>query len=495
MFHNYKQYLATKRYGVRTITTVVLACLCAGLLLASSLPWTSMSMAQGLDQPAGRAAGAPAVPSSFAELAERLGPTVVNIQVTKVAPVGNFPGTPDPDRPSGEFFRHFFQDRLPQRAPHRMQGSGSGVIISPDGYILTNNHVVDGAQEVTVTMADKQAYQARVIGRDDKTDLAVLKIVATGALPVAPLGSSSDLKVGEWVVAIGNPFGLGHTVTAGIVSAKGRVIGAGPYDDFIQTDAPINPGNSGGPLFNMRGEMVGINTAIVASGQGIGFAIPVDLVKPLIPQLKTTGTVTRGYLGVSIQAVTPELVKALKLAERQGALVSDVVSGGPAAQAGIRRGDVIVGFNDAPIHDAHDLPALVAKTPVGEGVTVTLRRDGKSQHVPVTIGKLPAERAASAEPSPAAPGQWGLQLQEITPQMAQQRGVAEASGVMVVGVQPGSPAERAGLQRGDVIREVNRQAVQSVQEVRDALAKVDNQDAVVLLVQRDQGSVFVALAR
>jgi serine protease Do len=453
-----------------------------------------MSVAQGLGQQAVHGTVAPAVPSSFAELAERLGPTVVNIQVTKVAPVAHFPAIPDFDGPSGEFFRHFFQDRMPQRAPHRMQGSGSGVIISPDGYILTNNHVVDGAQEVTVTMADKQVYKAQVIGRDDKTDLAVLKIAAKGALPVAPLGSSADLKVGEWVLAIGNPFGLGHTVTAGIVSAKGRVIGAGPYDDFIQTDAPINPGNSGGPLFNMNGEMVGINTAIIASGQGIGFAIPVDLVKPLIPQLEATGAVTRGYLGVSIQAVTPELAKGLKLTERQGALVSDVVSGSPAAQAGIRRGDVIVSYNDEPIKDAHDLPALVAKTPVGERAMVTLRRDGQSQKVPVTIGKLPTERVTSAESSKEGQSHWGLQLQDVPPQMARQRGLM-ASGVMVVGVEPGSPAERAGLQRGDIIREVNRQAVQSVQDVRDALAKADSQDAVVLLVQRDQGSVFVAMAQ
>src|SRR5262249_284004 len=406
-------------------------------------------------------AGVPVAPNSFAELAERLGPTVVNIQVAKVAPVGNFPGMPELDGPSDEFFQHFFQDRMPRRAPHRMQGSGSGVIISHDGYILTNNHVVDGAQEVTVTMADKQVYKAKVVGRDDKTDLAVLKIVAKGELPVAQMGNSTDLKVGEWVVAIGNPFGLGHTVTAGIVSAKGRVIGAGPYDDFIQTDAPINPGNSGGPLFNMKGEMVGINTAIIASGQGIGFGIPVDLAKPLIPQLMTTGGVTRGYLGVSIQAVTPELAKGLKLEERQGALVSEVVAGGPAAQAGICRGGVIVGFYDEPIKDAHDLPAVVARTPVGEHVMVILRRDGKSQKIPVTIGKLPAERAIGEEPSQETPSQWGLQLQDVTPQMARQRGLTKGSGAMVVAVQPGSPAERAGLQRGDIIRDVNRQAVQS----------------------------------
>ncbi len=482
MLYRFKQYITRRRFGARAITSVALSSLFAGLLMASSVQWTPMSVAQGLDQKATRMVRTSAIPNSFAELAERLGPTVVNVQVTKVAPVGDMQGMPDLDGPSGEFFQRFFRDRMPRREPHRMQGSGSGVIISQDGYILTNNHVVDGAQEVTVTMADKQVYK-------------VLKIAATGILPVAPMGNSTDLKVGEWVVAIGNPFGLGHTVTAGIVSAKGRVIGAGPYDDFIQTDAPINPGNSGGPLFNMNGEMVGINTAIIASGQGIGFAIPADLAKPLIPQLVSTGGVTRGYLGVSIQSVTPELAKAMKLDERQGALVSEVVSGGPAAKTGIRQGDVIVGFNDEPIKDAHDLPAMVAKTPVGEHVTVTLRRDGKTQKVPVTIGKLPAEQATSEESGQAAPSQWGLQLQDVTPQMARQRGLTEAAGVMVVGVQPGSPAERAGLQRGDVIREVNRQAVQSVQEVRDAIAKADNQDAVALLVKRNQGSVFVAMAK
>jgi serine protease Do len=507
MLHQFKQHIIGRRVRARTVISVALSSLFAGLLMASSVQWPPMSVAQGLDQKATRVVGTSAVPNSFADLAERLGPTVVNVQVTKVAPVGDVQGIPDMDGPAGEFFQRFFRDSMPRRAPHRMQekgedalrrhsrASGSGVIISQDGTILTNNHVVDGAQEVTVTTADKQEYTALVIGRDDKTDLAVLKIAAPGALPVAPMGSSTDLKVGEWVVAIGNPFGLGHTVTAGIVSAKGRVIGAGPYDDFIQTDAPINPGNSGGPLFNMNGEMVGINTAIIASGQGIGFAIPADLAKPLIPQLVSTGGVTRGYLGVSIQSVTPELAKAMKLDERQGALVSEVVSGGPAAKTGIRPGDVIVGLNDEPIKEAHDLPALVAKTPVGEHATVTLRRDGKTQQVPVTIGKLPSEQATSEVSSQAAPSQWGLHLQDVTPQRARQRGVTEAAGVMVVGVQPGSPAERAGLQRGDVIREVNRQAVQSVQEVRDALAKADNQDTVALLVTRNQGSVFVAMAK
>src|SRR5215470_18825861 len=310
MLHQFKQHIIGRRFGARAIMGVALSSLFAGLLMASSVQWTPMSVAQGFDQKATRAVGTSAVPNSFADLAERLGPTVVNIQVTKVAPVGDVQEMPDLDGPSGEFFQRFFRDRMPRREQRRMQGSGSGVIISQDGYILTNNHVVDGAQEVTVTTSDKQEYKARVIGRDDKTDLAVLKVAATGALPMAPMGHSADLKVGEWVVAIGNPFGLGHTVTAGIVSAKGRVIGAGPYDDFIQTDAPINPGNSGGPLFDMDGEVVGINTAIFSQSGGnigIGFAVPANLVKNLVPELETKGTVTRGWLGVSVQPVTPDL--------------------------------------------------------------------------------------------------------------------------------------------------------------------------------------------
>jgi serine protease Do len=492
MFHDTRQYLHDR--WKRVTTVAALSSFVAGMVVASGFDWTAVSLADSR-APAAQVMTTAGRPDSFAGLVEQLSPTVVNIQVTKTAPVGDFPGALDPDGPYGEFFKRFFPDGMPRQGPRRMQGSGSGVIISAEGYILTNNHVVDGAQEVIVTMVDQQTHKAKVVGRDPKTDLAVLKIDAKASLPVAPMGSSTDLKVGDWVVAVGNPFGLSHTVTAGIVSAKGRVIGAGPYDDFIQIDAPINPGNSGGPLFNMQGEMVGINTAIIASGQGIGFAIPVDLAKPLIPQLVKTGEVARGYLGVSIQSITPELAQALKLEERQGALVSEVVQGSPAAKAGIRQGDVIVGFNGETIDEARDLPAVVAKTPVGEDVTVTLRRDGNTQQVPVTMGKLPSEKGASAESSQITPSQWGLQLQDLTPQVARQHGLTETSGVLVLGVQPGSPAERAGLRRGDIIREVNRQAVHSVQELRDAIAKADDQEALLLLVKRDQGSIFVAMAQ
>ena len=495
MFHKLTQSISSRRFGARTIASIALCSLVVGLLVASSLQGANVSVAQGLGQGAALATETPAMPASFAALVERLGPTVVNIQVTRVAPVAGVPWMQEPDGPAGELFRRFFRDQPRRPERFRTQGSGSGVIINADGHLLTNNHVVDGAREVAVTLADQQVYQARVVGRDAKTDLAVLKIDPKQTLPVAPMGNSADLKVGEWVVAIGNPFGLSNSVTAGIVSAKGRVIGAGPYDDFIQTDAPINPGNSGGPLFNMQGEMVGINTAIIASGQGIGFAIPIDLAKPLIPQLVTAGEVTRGYLGVSIQSMTPDLAKALKLEERQGALVAEVAPGGPAAKAGIRQGDVIEGFNGESIKGAHDLPVMVAKTPVGEEATVTLQRHGKTQTVPVTVGKLPSERMAGEESGPVGQSQWGLQLQDVTPQMARQHGLPHESGVMIAGVQPDSPAERAGLQRGDLIREVNRQPVQSVQEVRDALAKGETQDAAVLLVKRDQGSLFVAMAK
>jgi serine protease Do len=495
MLHWFRHPINTRRFGKATMMAVAVSFFMVGLLMASAMQWTPTSVAQNPQSSANLTSESKALPGSFAPLAERLSPTVVNVQVTKVAPVGDFSAMPDLEGPYGEFFNRFFRERMPRPERHRMQGNGSGVIISQDGYILTNNHVVEGAQEVNVTMADKQTYKAQVVGRDPKTDLAVVKIDAKTALPVAALGNSTDIKVGDWVVAIGNPFGLGHTVTAGIVSAKGRVIGAGPYDDFIQTDAPINPGNSGGPLFNIQGEMVGVNTAIVAAGQGIGFAIPIDLTKPLIPQLVKSGGVTRGYIGVGIQSITPDLAKAMKLDKDQGALVSELVEGGPAALAGIQRGDVIVAFNGEPVQDSHALPALVAKTPIGEKVTVTLQRQGKTQEVPVTVGELPSEKSAAVEPGAASQGQWGLQLQDVTPQMARQLGLSTEAGVLVVGVQPGSPAENAGLQRGDLIREVNRQPVRSVQEVRDGIAKADNQEALLLLVQRDQGNIFVAMAK
>lgn len=368
------------------IAPLVLALLLGGGM-RSDFYRTSAAMADSPRPGLQSLSTAPTSPASFAELAQKLSPTVVHIKVTKTAQVEAWPGSQGPEGPVGELFKRFFKD-MPKHPTLQQQGTGSGVIISADGYILTNNHVVAGANTVTVTLANEQEYAASVSGGDPKTDLAVIKITAKNTLPMATLGDSETLKVGDWVLAIGNPFGLDHTVTAGIVSAKGRVIGAGPYDDFIQTDASINPGNSGGPLINTQGDIVGINTAIVPNGQGIGFAIPINTAKPLIPQLVAKGTVTRGYLGVKLQTLPPERATALKVQDHKGALVRDVMAGSPAEKAGMQRRDVIITFNNQKVESPRDLAALVATTPVGKSVTVTVLRDGSLQNLSVTVGTM-----------------------------------------------------------------------------------------------------------
>ena len=395
MMHTVQQFLQRQRFWGLAVAAVALPFFLMALVV-TGFHWTGAAEAERLGTSAQEVMTARSMPGSFADLVQQLTPTVVNI---KVAKAGDFPWPQMPEGPLGEFFKRFYQDMPRSPKQFKQQGTGSGVIISADGYIVTNHHVVDGAEEVTVTLADQRELKAQVVGRDAKTDLAVLKVEAKEPLPVASLGDSEALRVGDWVIAIGNPFGLTHTVTAGIVSAKDRVIGAGPYDDFIQTDASINPGNSGGPLFNTRGEVVGINTAIVPQGQGIGFAIAVNTAKPLIPQLVSKGEVTRGYLGVNIQSITPELAKALTLADGKGALVADVMPGTPAEKAGLKRGDVIVAFNRKAVDSSRDLPALVANTSVGQEVTLTVVRDGKQQELPITVGKLPVAEARAEAPS------------------------------------------------------------------------------------------------
>jgi serine protease Do len=495
MFDTFKRLRYHGRFGVQALLATALAFFLSGLLVASELHWIgSVDAANPGTNPQG-ALAAPARPDSFTDLARALGPTVVNIKVTKVQKTEGRAWPQMPEGPFGELFKRFFEE-MPQRPRQfRQQGSGSGVIISQDGYILSNNHVVEDADEVTVTLYNQQEYKAKVIGRDTKTDLAVLKIEPKESLPTATMGDSGSLQVGEWVLAIGNPFGLSHTVTAGIVSAKGRIIGAGPYDDFIQTDAPINPGNSGGPLFNMRGEVVGINTAIIPYGQGIGFAIPANTAKPLIPQLMSKGVVTRGYLGVNIQTITPELAKALKLSENQGALVSDVVPASPADQVGIQRGDIIVAFNDKAVDNSHDLATLAAATPVGTQARVIVLRDGKKKELSLKVGTFPADEAMAQESSQPTQTKWGLQLQDVTPEMAKQRGLTADHGVMVTGVESDSPAAEAGVHPGDILLQVNQQTVHSVADVKKAMTQADDTDTLLLLVQRDRGSFFVALAK
>ena len=507
MLSNLKQSWQNRRIKVATLALVAATCFSLGFGVSTGFNWTRPSLA--ITPPAAPTVAptpvglSPSTPGSFSELAARLSPTVVNVKVVKVEKVGNFPSFPQQEMPEGpfkDFFEKFFQEmpnmpRNPQGP--RVQGAGSGVIISTDGYVLTNNHVIEGAKEVTVTLADHQECKAKIVGRDPKTDLAVLKIEAHESFPAASLGDSDNIRVGDGVMAIGNPFGLNNTVTTGIVSAKGRVIGAGPYDNFIQTDASINPGNSGGPLFNMNGEVVGINTAIIAQGQGIGFAIPVNTVKPLIPQLETKGEVTRGYLGVSIQTITPNLEKAMKLQGQKGALVADLTANGPADKAGLQLGDVIVAYNGKEVGDSHDLPAMVAGTPIGQEAKVTVMRNGARLEIPVKVGQLPGERAENADlpegTAQPAKSKWGLSLRDLSPEMASQLHLGSDKGVVVAGVKPGSQAEEAGMQKGDVILEVNRQPISTVKDALDKINGAQNKDNLLLLVQRGNNKLFVPL--
>jgi serine protease Do len=337
-----------------------------------------------------------------------------------------------------------------------------------------------------------------VIGSDEKTDIALIKITVKHSLPAVPLGKSTNLQVGDWVIAIGNPFGLEQTVTAGIVSAKGRVIGAGPYDDFIQTDASINPGNSGGPLLNLKGEVVGINSAIFSQGGGnigIGFAIPIDMAKSIVTQLKDKGKVTRGWLGVAIQSVTPELAKSFGLKEPTGALVAEVTKDGPAEKAGLERGDVIVAFNGTPVKDSHELPALVARTPVGDKAEVTILHSGKEKTVSVKLGEL-TDQQAKASGSEDSGENWGMTVSNITPDVARRFQLERAQkGVIVTDIDPGSSAETAGLQAGDVIEEVNRQPIDSVDAFNKAMTEAKDKETLLLLAKRGNATSFFALRK
>jgi len=452
----------------------------------------SMALKPSQPQPVSASVGVetPMVPANFSELAEKVRSGVVNIQVVKKVQnagmgIPNFRGNP-----FGDFFGPFSDGTPP--GGYKQRGVGSGFVMSRDGYILTNNHVVEDADQIKVKFADGKEYEGKVVGRDPKTDLAVVKINGAADLQPLTLANSDDLKVGSWVVAVGSPFGLEQTVTAGIVSAKGRVIGSGPYDNFIQTDASINPGNSGGPLINMKGEVVGVNTAIIAGGQGIGFAIPINMVKEIAPQLKDKGHVTRGWLGVSIQEITPELGKSLGLKESKGALVAQVVSGSPAEKAGIEQGDVIVAFDGKEIGDSKDLPRTVASTPVGKTVTVKVSRDGKLMDRQVKLGEMEEKGAEVAGKSPAHKS-LGISVQNVTPDLARSFGLKNESGVLVIRVEPGSPAAEAGIREGDVISQVNRKPVKDVDDFAKKIESAKGQESVLLLIQRGQMNLFAAV--
>jgi serine protease Do len=394
--------------------------------------------------------------------------------------------------PFNDFWRRFFGGPLP-RGPQRQRSLGSGFIIDGDGSILTNNHVVENASKIVVKLSDDQEYEAKVIGRDAKTDIAIIKINAKTQLSAATFGDSDALEVGEWVVAIGNPFGLDSTVTSGIVSAKGRHIGQGPYDNFIQTDASINPGNSGGPLINLRGEVIGINTAIFSrtgGNIGIGFAIPINLVKELLPELRGKGKVVRGYLGVLIQKVTPEIAESLGMEKAYGALVANVSKGGPADQAGVKVGDVIIEFDGKEVKDSGDLPIIVARTPVNKKVRMKVLREKSEASLNVAVGELKDEEIVATAPEK---GELGLTVQRLTPQMAESLGLEKAEGLVVTAVEPGSAADDAGIRRGDVIVEVDRKAVRSVDDYKKAVAGARQGRGILFLVRRGDSTLFLAL--
>ena len=437
---------------------------------------------------------------SFAGIVESAAPAVVHVGTVSVANAADEGDSDDDGSPLGPGgpFRGFRMPHDPRwGGGEARRGAGSGFVIRKDGIVLTNNHVVEHAKEITVALSDGRKLPAKVLGRDPKTDLAVLKIDSKEPLPVVQLGDSDGLAVGDWVVAIGNPFGLDNTVTAGIVSAKGRAIGQGPYDHFIQTDASINPGNSGGPLFDEHGNVVGINTAIFSQSGGnigIGFAIPINLAKQLVPELEEKGHVTRGWLGVSIQKLTPELAESMATDGSQGALVAGVTPDSPAAKAGLQPGDVIRRWDGKPIDEPGTLSMLVAGTAVGRTVPIEVRRDGKAKDLEVTVAKLADDETASDD-GPAHRGKWGLSLRDLTPDERRERGLEAGTGVLVMGVAPDSPAAEAGVKQGDVVLQVNRRPVGSMTALRAEVDKTGDGKPLLLLVRPSEGGDrFAALS-
>ena len=435
------------------------------------------------------------IPESFSELAELARPGVVNIRTVKTTKGG------------GRVFRHFFGDPFGRRDPFReffgpfenepsqefkQRSLGSGFIIDQDGYIVTNNHVIEDADEIQVRLYDGEEFEAEVVGRDPKTDLALIKIKDASGLKPMKMGDSDALQVGTWVVAIGSPFGLEQTVTAGIVSAKGRIIGSGPYDDFIQTDASINPGNSGGPLIDLQGQVVGINTAIVASGQGIGFAIPINMAKDIVVQLKTKGEVTRGWLGVGIQDLTPELAEYYKVDRKKGVLVTHVFEGDPADRGGIKVNDIVVAVNGEPVNSSRDLSRKIAGLGVGKKTMITVWRDGKEKTIAIETAKRDDQEMV-ARKEPETKGTLGLRVRNLDAEMASRLGYSEGEkGVLVVEVQSGSKAEKAGIQQGDLIKEINRKAVATVSQFSKQMDGIEKGETIRLLMKRGQ-SGFVAV--
>lgn len=430
----------------------------------------------------------------FTDLAEKTGSAVVNINTVKTVDTDQrqrlFEQFRDKGGPFEDFFDNF--ERFFQQQPRTQRSLGSGFIISSDGFIVTNNHVIEGADEVSVTLQGEENYTAEIVGRDPDTDLALLKIDPDEKLPTLKFGDSEKIRIGEWVVAIGNPFGLDHSVTAGIISAKGRIIGAGPYDDFLQTDASINPGNSGGPLLNLEGEVVGINTAIVAAGQGIGFAVPSNMAQRIIEQLKTGEKIRRGWLGVSIQNLDDDMATALGLKEPRGALVANSMPGEPAAKAGVKTGDVILAVNGANVEDTNELLRKVAEIKPGEKVRLTIWRNQDTQYIDVTLGERDSDaltngQTPSPQPDGGAKSEIGLTMRPVNDREAQALGLESPKGLLVTDVAADSPAGKANIAPGDVILEINQQAISSVSAFEKVLKEEGSEKGVVIVLLKRRG--------
>lgn len=501
---NRKKFSWTK---ASAMMLVVIASVLGGIILSSKLGMTPLinsepfwKEGESVSQSGTQGTGKIGVVPSFSGIVKQVRPAVVNIFTTKVIKQRGY-GFPF------EEFEWFFGPQFKRQLPERkfkQSSLGSGFVITEDGYILTNNHVVEGMDEIKVKFTDKEEYTARIIGRDPKIDVALIKIDVNKRLPVATLGDSDKLEIGDWVIAIGNPFGLGHTVTAGIVSAKGRHgILPGSYEDFIQTDAAINPGNSGGPLINLNGEVIGINTAIFSpqgafgtpGNIGIGFAIPINMAKGVLTQLKETGKVVRGWLGVMIQPVTQEIAEAFNLETPSGALVADVTKDSPAEKAGLKRGDIIIEFDGKKIDDYHTLPSTVASTPVGKKAKVKIIREGKQMELTVNVGEMPPEVSGEETTEETASEELGLSVSDITPDLAQEYNIREKEGVVVTNVEPGSLAEMGGIQPGDIIVEVNKKSIKNAKEFHKEIVKVGKGKSILFLIKRGNSTIYVALRK
>ena len=479
--------MTTKRNKKRKLYFNRTICYLTAMLLTTVLFYPSQDL-EAKDLSALTAAN----PGSFSQLVKKASPSVVNINAIKIMKEPRQIPLPfEEGDPLREFFERYFRDQIP--GEFRQKSLGTGFVIDKEGFIFTNNHVIEHTTEIKVRLGDGSEFEAKIVGRDPKTDLALIRIFPDRPLIPLPFGDSDKLEVGDWVVAIGNPFGLGNTVTAGIVSAKYRQIGAGVYDNFIQTDTSINPGNSGGPLVNTDGEVVGITTLIFSDSGGsigIGFAIPINMAKDLLPQLRQ-GRVVRGWLGVMIQKITPELREKLDLTVTNGALVSDVIPGSPADNAGIKRGDVIVSFDGKPIKESGDLPFIVAATPVGKDVTVEVDRKGHKISQQVKTGELKEEfePLSFGESGPLL----GMVLQQITPELAKNFDLPLKSGILVIEVENNSPAAEAGFIPGDIILEIEQRPVRDLSGFSRKIQEFQNGAIVLFLVDRGGSTIFITL--